>query len=246
MSTQIAHLMHTEKKGYFWRKRYDKSTFEIVLHTKVQEVATPGAAALTIRFMELEALAVPFQSMRETLKGYRDNLIKQEKLTRLQALVSIQASPLALQEAFNPAPVQELTLGQRIEQETLQRDLTVSSGHSLDEAKENYFNASTKWAVKTKKDYSACIDRFIIWANANSLTTIEVIKKEHVVSFKAYMDEINLTPNTKQKVLTRLGSMFKHCLDVMEWIDKNPFSGVLYKKVGVLEKKEEVTKAQQE
>jgi len=35
--------------------------------------------------MELEALAIPFQSMGETLKECKDNLIKLEKLTRLQA-----------------------------------------------------------------------------------------------------------------------------------------------------------------
>jgi hypothetical protein len=49
--------------------------------------------------MELEALAIPFQSMSEILKEYRDNLIKLEKLTRLQALVSGMTSPVALQEA---------------------------------------------------------------------------------------------------------------------------------------------------
>ncbi|HFI1906831.1 TPA: hypothetical protein ACGPMP_004377 [Enterobacter roggenkampii] len=88
MSTQIAHLMHTEKKGYFWRKRYDKNTIEIVLHTHELSLAQPRAAALTIRFMQLEVLSVPFQSMRETLKAYRDELMKQEKLAYLQAMVS--------------------------------------------------------------------------------------------------------------------------------------------------------------
>ena len=87
MSAQFAHLMHTEKKGYFWKKRYDKRMIEIVLHTKTQGLATPIAAALTIRLMELEALAAPFQSMRETLKDYRDNLIK---LSTLVALLIIK------------------------------------------------------------------------------------------------------------------------------------------------------------
>lgn len=87
MSTQIAHLMHTDKKGYFWRKRYDKNTIEIVLHTKAMEEAQPRAAALTIRFMELETLGVPFKAMRDTLKGYRDNIMKQEKVRFLQAMV---------------------------------------------------------------------------------------------------------------------------------------------------------------
>ncbi|MCU6304758.1 hypothetical protein [Enterobacter quasiroggenkampii] len=83
MSTQFAHLMHTDKKGYFWKKRYDKSMIEIVQHTKTQGLATPRAAALTIRLMEIEALAATLQSMRETLKDYKDNLIKISNLVAL-------------------------------------------------------------------------------------------------------------------------------------------------------------------
>ncbi|WP_323634617.1 hypothetical protein [Enterobacter hormaechei] len=105
MSTQIAHLMHTEKKGYFWRKRYDKNTIEIVLDTKQLPEAQPRAAALTIRFMQLEQLSVPFQSMRDTLKAYRDEMMKQEKLAALQAMLS--GSQKALQGVVAGEVVQE-------------------------------------------------------------------------------------------------------------------------------------------
>ena len=56
---------------------------EIVQHTKTQGLATPRAAALTIRLMEIEALAATLQSMRETLKDYKDNLIKISNLVAL-------------------------------------------------------------------------------------------------------------------------------------------------------------------
>ncbi|EHN8833600.1 hypothetical protein QM092_09930 [Enterobacter hormaechei] len=106
MSTQIAHLMHTEKKGIFWRKRYDKNTIEIVLHTKQLPEAQPRAAALTICFMQLKVLGVPFQSMKDTLKAYRDEMMKQEKLSALQAMLS--GSQKALQGAVAGEVVQEL------------------------------------------------------------------------------------------------------------------------------------------
>lgn len=244
MSTQITHVMHTPKKGYMWRKRYDKNTLEISLQVATEQEAHARGAALTIRFMELELLGVPFAAMRETLKGYKENLIKQDKLNRLKALTSNTASPEALQEAFAPVVMQTPSLAERIEQEAIQRDLATSTGHTLEEAKENYFAASTEWSVKTKKDYSACIDRFIVWCAATGVNTIEAVNKETIVSFKHYMDENELAPNTKQKILTRLGSMFKHAVDVTEWIAKNPITGMMYKKVGVLEKKEEITTAQ--
>ncbi len=121
MSTQIAHLMHTPAKGCFWRKRYDKKIIDVMLNTKDEAEATPRCAAVTIRFMELQILGVPFEAMRTTLKGCRDNLIKQDKLNRLQKLVSVAASPEALQDGFVPVAMQSTTLAERIEQETLQR-----------------------------------------------------------------------------------------------------------------------------
>lgn len=220
MNTQVEHTSYTDKAGYVWRKRYIKNTLSIALQTKEHGEAFSRSSAMTLRFMELEILEIPFDAMRDTLKAYRDKLIRSEKLIRLQALVSGTASPEALQGVSLTAPMQEAPLAVRIEQETLQRELASSAGHTLEEAKESYFNASTEWAVKTKKDYSACIDRFIVWCAANNINTIEAVKKEHIISFKSYMDENNLASNTKQKILTRLGSMFKFCVEINEWIEK--------------------------
>lgn len=58
------------------------------------------------------------------------------------------------------------------------------------------------------------------------------------------MDEEKLASMTKQKIITTLGSMFAFVLDVKEWIDKNPFRGMNYKKVSVEKPKEEVTPSQ--
>lgn len=239
MSTQIAHLMHTEKKGYFWRKRYDKNTIEIVLHTQELSLAQPRAAALTIRFMQLEVLSVPFQSMRETLKAYRDELMKQEKLAYLQAMVAKATG--SAQSDSSPVPMQAPTQAEKVAQIVIERELEQVQGHTLEECKSEFFNASTEWSAKTIKDYSACIDRFIVWGAANQILTVEAVTKDNIIQFKAYMDAENLAPNTKQKVLTRLGSMFKFVVDVKDWIVKNPVTGLMYKKVGTVTKKEEIT-----
>jgi len=244
MSTQIAHLMHTDKKGYFWRKRYDKNTIEIVLHTKAVEEAQPRAAALTIRFMELETLGVPFKAMRDTLKGYRDNIMKQEKVRFLQAMVH-KALPDASQGSIAGEAVQSLTQHEKVAQIVVQRELDESAGHSLEELKAAYFDANTgnfsgAWSAKTVKDYNACIDRFIVWCTASSIPTVEAVSKDNILSFKQYMDELELAPNTKQKILTRAGSMFKFAVEIKEWLVRNPVQGMMYKKVEVVKKKEEI------
>lgn len=248
MNTQIAHLQHTEKKGYLWRKRYDKNTIEISLQTTEFAKATARCASITIRFMQLEALAVPFVAMRDTLKGYRDELLRTEKLAVLQGLISncsnMSSSPDALQAPVMGEAMQTPTLEQKIQQITIQHELDAIAGHSLEEVKKAYFASSTEWHAKTIKDYSACIDRFIVWATASGVPTVEAVSKDSIISFKAYMDAQELAPNTKQKILTRLSGMFKFAVDVKEWIAKNPITGMMYKKVGVVEKKEEVTPAQ--
>lgn len=104
MNTQIAHLQHTEKKGYLWRKRYDKNTIEISLQTTELAKATARCASITIRFMQLEALAVPFVAMRDTLKGYRDEILRTEKLAILQGLISQSGNSRYEQDALQ-APV---------------------------------------------------------------------------------------------------------------------------------------------
>lgn len=51
MDTQIAHISHTNKKGYVWRKRYEKRTIEIILRTRDKSIAIKRAASITIRYM---------------------------------------------------------------------------------------------------------------------------------------------------------------------------------------------------
>ncbi|MGK3224017.1 hypothetical protein ACCW94_02855 [Enterobacter soli] len=75
MSTQVIHTSYTEKAGYVWRKRYASNTLSVALHTKSPAEATRRSASLSIRFMQLETLAVPFVAMREAIKAYRDELM---------------------------------------------------------------------------------------------------------------------------------------------------------------------------
>ncbi|EGQ5283410.1 tyrosine-type recombinase/integrase [Enterobacter hormaechei] len=235
MDTQIAHISHTNKKGYVWRKRYEKRTIEIILRTRDKSIAIKRTASITIRYMELKSLEAPFTSMREMLKKFRDGLVASEEIERLRHLATAsQEAPHAVATA---SPMQSLTLSTKPPQKVVQ-------GHSLAVAKKAYFDANTEWKEKTIKAYSGCIDRFIVWCASKNIETVEEITKEHVISFKSCMDKEKLASMTKQKIITALGSMFAFVLDVKEWIDKNPFRGMNYKKVSVEKPKEEVTPSQ--
>lgn len=235
MDTQIAHISHTNKKGYVWRKRYEKRTIEIILRTRDKSIAIKRTASITIRYMELKSLEAPFTSMREMLKKFRDGLVASDEIERLRHLAT--ASQEAPHAVATTSPMQSLTLSTK-------RPQKVAQGHSLAVAKKAYFDANTEWKEKTLKVYSGCIDRFIVWCTSKNIETVEEITKEHVISFKSCMDEEKLASMTKQKIITALGSMFAFVLDVKEWIDKNPFRGMNYKKVSVKKPKQEVTLSQ--
>lgn len=125
-----------------------------------------------------------------------------------------------------------------------QKSVQALTGHTLAETKKAFFEANTEWKDRTLTEYSVNIDKFVKWAISKKVFNVEDVTKTHIIEFKAYMDKQGFAPNTKQKVLTRLGSMFKFAVDVKEWLPKNPITGMMYKKVGVVNKKEEITPEQ--
>ncbi|EJB1650697.1 tyrosine-type recombinase/integrase [Salmonella enterica] len=235
MDARIAHLMHSDKKGFMWRKRYQKRTIEIILRTRDKSIAIKRAAAITIRYMELKLLDAPFSSMREILKKFRDGIVSAHEMERLRLIAAVpQEAPHALVTA---SPMQSHAQEVKTSQEAAQEQ-------SLKDAQKAYFDANTEWKEKTIKAYSGCIERFIAWCATENIHTVEEINKEHVIAFKACMDEEQLASMTKQKIITALGGMFAFIMNVKEWINKNPFRGLNYKKVSVEKPKEEVTPAQ--
>lgn len=251
-TAKIPHVSHKAKDGYVWRKRYDNGSLYIALRTTLEQEAMQRGAAMTLRYLDLESLGVPYAAMYETLKKYRDELVKLDLVGRLQRIrdghnhstFTFNATG-ATQSAPVIQPTQHNTIHDLVAQEAIQRELAANVSHSLEETKKAFFNASTEWKPATIKDYSVNIDRFIVWAATQGISTVEGVTKSHIVDFKAYMDSAELAPNTKQKVLTRIGSMFNFAVDVKEWIAKNPVSGMQYKKVGNVTEKEEITHDQQ-
>ncbi|HCL5636374.1 TPA: tyrosine-type recombinase/integrase [Klebsiella aerogenes] len=228
-TTKIPHVSHTEKNGFVWRKCYKGHRLFLSLRTHVEEEAISRGINLTLRFAELSPLSLDHQSMYQSLKAYRDEIIRHVIITNLTAVKASYAQPIQTHQDIiktSPEAVQELT------------------GHTLVHTKEAFLNANTEWVHKTKVSYSTGIDKFIKWANSKNLFNVEQITKSHIIEFKAYMDSEEYAPNTKQNILTRLGSMFKFAVDVLEWTDKNPITGMMYKKSPTVKKKEEIVASQ--
>lgn len=253
--TNVKQTSYSAKNGYVWRKLYQKQALSISMQTRDEVEASKRSALMEIRFMQLAQLAVPFVAIRETLKAYRNELVMQGKIAFLASVAGNPASvstvagnPAALSEApqatIAPQATQSPSIIEKVAVATLQRELDATEGHSLENTKSEWFKANTEWTQKTIKDYSSCVDRFIVWGTTQGITTVEAVTKDSIIAFKAYMDAEQLAPNTKQKILTRLGSMFGFAINVKEWIVKNPVSGLQYKKVGNVTKKEEVSPEQ--
>ncbi|MGK3224018.1 site-specific integrase [Enterobacter soli] len=112
-----------------------------------------------------------------------------------EALQGVQAGE-AMQSPVLASTSQQSAL-ERVTATIISRELEQQAGHSLEEVKKAYFDANTEWKEKTIKDYNACLDRFIIWAASNQIRNIEEITKDHIINFKAYMDEAGLASLTK-------------------------------------------------
>lgn len=251
MSTKIEHTSYTEKAGYVWRKRFSSKTLSIALQTSDHAEALPRAAAMSMRFIELETSSIPFDAMSLTMKAFRDELVKQWKLARFSAIrdginatSTFTFSPEAPQAPVSIQPTQSPTFDDRIAHAALQRDLATMSSHSLDEATNAYSEFNKEWKPATRKSTLRILDRFTVFCAASGIRSVEEVNKETVIAFKDWLDSQNFAPMTKQETLTKVSGMFKFMVDVKEWIVKNPFNGMSYKNVKVENKKEEITPAQ--
>ncbi|HCI6031884.1 hypothetical protein ACNKFQ_10015 [Klebsiella quasipneumoniae] len=88
MSTQVIHTSYTSKAGYVWRQRYSSNTLSIALQTKEPQQALLRSAKMSIRYEQIKEMGFPFDALRMSLKKYRDDLVKEDKLNALQALIS--------------------------------------------------------------------------------------------------------------------------------------------------------------
>lgn len=88
MATKIEHTSYTVKDGYVWRRRYEKSTLSISLKERDPNTATLRATLMDLKFLEYSAHSFSFSAMHESLKQYRDSIVKADEVNRLKNRLS--------------------------------------------------------------------------------------------------------------------------------------------------------------
>lgn len=83
-TAKIPHVTLTTKDGYVYRKRFASKTLYLALRTKEEQQAMQRGAAVSIRFLELEPLNLPYEAVYLSLKQYRDEVIRNEQIALLQ------------------------------------------------------------------------------------------------------------------------------------------------------------------
>lgn len=250
---KIPHVSLTTKDGYVFRKRYQTGTLYLALRTKEAALAASRGAAVSIRYLELEPMNLPYEAVYLSLKAYRDEVIRNEQIAMLKRVhnsVNTSTFTFNVQEPVSAPiiePTQPTTFAEQVAATAIQQQLAANAGHTLLEAKRLFLESgANEWKIGTAKDYQRLIDMFIVWATTKGYTTVEDITRLHVQDFKAYLDTKDLAPLYKEKVIVKNTTFFKYCMDVLECIQRNPFAGMNYKKAAVVNAKEEITKEQHE
>ncbi|CAM4448285.1 hypothetical protein KLAF111653_24020 [Klebsiella africana] len=91
-TAKIPHVSLTTKDGYVFRKRYQTGTLYLALRTKEAAIASQRGAAVSIRYLELEPLNLPYEAVYLSLKQYRDEVIRQEQIAMLKRVANFHIS----------------------------------------------------------------------------------------------------------------------------------------------------------
>ncbi|WP_243806760.1 tyrosine-type recombinase/integrase [Klebsiella sp. HSTU-Sny5] len=243
--SKIKHTSYTEKNGYVWRKRTTGGSLSISLQTRDENEAIFRANALTLRFLSVEASALPFETVHSFLKAYRDEVVRNRKIAALTKVVSSATNsqfPNVVNGLASPTAL-VLQGYDAIDAQIELQELTEASpaGHTMESVKEEYIaDKSREWRPRTKRNNERAIDLFIAFSATQNILTIEDVTKPHISEYKNYLDDKYPAPATRKQNLTDVSSFFRFCVVQRDYLSKNPFDGMQYKNVKTTNVKEEV------
>lgn len=221
--TKIMHVSYTSKNGYVWRKRIKGDVISISLQTRNSTEARQRSLHMSLRYHELDKVALPLEMMKHALKSFRDEMIRNMHINSLSIAVNAIENPSVNIQTVEPKAI-------------------VSTEHDLD-------NVKAEWVKESKRDWSATtetqnifkIDRFIKWAKAKGINTVEAITKATISEYKEHLDSIYTAPQTKVSNLAQVKSYLSFCVNQRDYISKNPVDGLSYKNAKTVNKKISVT-----
>lgn len=221
MHFSCTHLSHSQKDGYLWRKKLSNRTLSVSLRTRLPEIAKFRAQKLTIQYVRFKELSLPFESLRNALKSYRDRLVDDALLMVLEGGSDMSTMPLTTVYEKAVHPVSEV----------------------LEEWCEDN---RADWKLRTEKLNRRSVNLFIEWAKRHSIKNVEDVTKQHIADFKRFLDERYQAPRSRQDALIKLQALFNFCIDKRDYLTANPVKGMTYSKVTSINHKTEITPSEYE
>ncbi|EOK5745617.1 tyrosine-type recombinase/integrase [Citrobacter freundii] len=221
MHFSCTHLSHSQKDGYLWRKKLNNRTLSVSLRTRLPEIAKFRAQKLTIQYVRFKELSLPFESLRNALKSYRDRLVDDALLMVLEGGSDMSTMPLTTVYEKAVHPVSEV----------------------LEEWCEDN---RADWKLRTEKLNRRSVNLFIEWAKRHSIKNVEDVTKQHIADFKRFLDERYQAPRSRQDALIKLQALFNFCIDKRDYLTANPVKGMTYSKVTSINHKVEITPSEYE
>lgn len=221
MHFSCTHLSHSQKDGYLWRKKLNNRTLSVSLRTRLPEIAKFRAQKLTIQYVRFKELSLPFESLRNALKSYRDRLVDDALLMVLEGGSDMSTMPLTTVYEKAVHPVSEV----------------------LEEWCEDN---RADWKLRTEKLNRRSVNLFIEWAKKHSIKNVEDVTKQHIADFKRFLDERYQAPRSRQDALIKLQALFNFCIDKRDYLTANPVKGMTYSKVTSINHKTEITPSEYE
>ena len=221
MHFSCTHLSHSQKDGYLWRKKLNNRTLSVSLRTRLPEIAKFRAQKLTIQYVRIKELSLPFESLRNALKSYRDRLVDDALLMVLEGGSDMSTMPITTVYEKAVHPVSEV----------------------LEEWCEDN---RADWKLRTEKLNRRSVNLFIEWAKRHSIKNVEDVTKQHIADFKRFLDERYQAPRSRQDALIKLQALFNFCIDKRDYLTANPVKGMTYSKVTSIKHKTEITPSEYE
>lgn len=221
MHFSCTHLSHSQKDGYLWRKKLNNRTLSVSLRTRLPEIAKFRAQKLTIQYVRIKELSLPFESLRKALKSYRDRLVDDALLMVLECGSDMSTMPITTVYEKAVHPVSEV----------------------LEEWCEDN---RADWKLRTEKLNRRSVNLFIEWAKRHSIKNVEDVTKQHIADFKRFLDERYQAPRSRQDALIKLQALFNFCIDKRDYLTANPVKGMTYSKVTSINHKTEITPSEYE
>lgn len=221
MHFSCTHLSHSQKDGYLWRKKLNNRTLSVSLRTRLPEIAKFRAQKLTIQYVRFKELSLPFESLRNALKSYRDRLVDDALLMVLEGGSDMSTMPLTTVYEKAVHPVSEV----------------------LEEWCEDN---RADWKLRTEMLNRRSVNLFIEWAKKYSINNVEDVTKQHIANFKRFLDERYQAPRSRQDALIKLQALFNFCIDKRDYLTVNPVKGMTYSKVTSINHKTEITPSEYE